>query len=1115
MEENKKCEVQFKYKYNGSKYDDVGVVGNLKELKNWDSNNPVNLPYSEKDGLFISDKIPFPHNINIEYKYVFFRNNEHIWENLPYNMNRKVEIKNEQSLTFVDTEGDPNTNIEKPKIVKKVKKAGKSKTKASESSSGKKKHAVTEPQSEVPKIENKNKGKSKEKKLVKEIKDFKLEDEKEEEVVEKPKKKVRKKGKKKKSKMKENEEIKKLEKEELQKIEDEKLKEKPKSKIISLNDIDKEEADLEEKLKVLDYDSDNDDDKDKDKDNKEKDTKQKESQKYSDIKEDDDIIMCSFTLPFEPVKQNDTFTLKLTNSPLYHILYKVIEKEKNIKWFGSLNDESIYTPEEREKISNLLKEKNMYLIDVEHEVYEKTKILYYGILEPLCHYITLDENDMDNYVNFSEYWKEYKKYIESVCNTIMPYISKKKKTLIFLHDYYFYLFPSIFLNKCNYSKDFQELLPNISMGLYIHIPFPSHEIFKRIPAREEIIASLIKCQVLGFHTFDHSRNFLKTSKRLLGANFVSTTHGDLAANYLENTALIRVKNVTPDIDLIKTYQQDKRYQDKYLEVTNKYKGKIIFVTMDHLIFPITIKNKLVAYKRFLASIGEKAKKVVLVMIIRSNLEEEEKKQDLEMINKLTQEIKDEFDDNVIDIETGKLPYIERLALLASANCYVRTTKQESFSLSVYEFLILRKLYGKEAESTCIISELSGVNTSLANTIKVNPFDYNSLKKGFSDAFQQLGTKDYSDKDFLHAEKSSFKNWFYSFLKDIKNIKLSDENTYYLGVDDTFNFKLKKICSNFNKLNVDLITKYYGQSFKRLIFLDYEGTLPSEDIGQVKIDKLFKDRRPSEEILNLLTELTNDKKNSVYIVAGKGASQLKDWFGSIKNLGLSAEHGFLYKANAQDKWKCIVDTYDTEWRKSCVNIIEPYTQRCEGSSLEIKESSVVWQYSECDQELGKAFASVITSELQVALKNKDVKILNGKGFVEVIALGINKGYFVSYIVKEKIRQKRAPDFILCIGDDASDEKMFRYLKCKSKEIKSFNQKAKLISITVGKKPSEAEYYVNNAKDVQELINKLTLKIAKSVSTFDIKKAALASQFQMEQELEEEKKEKENKTRVYDI
>ena len=219
-------------------------------------------------------------------------------------------------------------------------------------------------------------------------------------------------------------------------------------------------------------------------------------------------------------------------------------------------------------------------------------------------------------------------------------------------------------------------------------------------------------------------------------------------------------------------------------------------------------------------------------------------------------------------------------------------------------------------------------------------------------------------------------------------------------------------------------------------------------------------------------------------------------------GLSAEHGYLYKANSKDKWKKIVDKYDTSWRKICTNIIGPYTDRCEGSTLEIKESSVVWQYSECDQELGKAFASVITSELQVALKNKEVKILNGKGFVEVITLGIDKGYFVSYIIKEKIRQKKAPDFILCIGDDASDEKMFKFLNKKKKEIKSFNHAANLISITVGKKPSEAQYYVNNTKEVQDLIKKFTFKIAKSVSSYDIKKAAMIAQMQDEQENEDE-------------
>ena len=1049
MIETNKCSVVFKYKCKDINYNKVGLVGCLDILKNWNINDPVILTFNEKELIYISNSIELPRNEFIEYKYVFHHNNNKIWENLPNNANRKIKLETNLPQYIIDNEGDPKSIMEMLTILKQPK-------------------CYKGEANNNPDTPNSN------------------QEEPKEGVKHKLKKKGKKKGKKK---------LKKKEKEdEINEIIDEKenIKEK--------DNIDNENDEMNQKLKILDYDSD-----DKEDNIKDKQQNQKEPQKYSDINEDDDIIMCSLNLPFEPIKENDEFKLKLTDSPLFHTLYKVIKNEKNIKWFGSLKNEKIYTQEEREEISNILKEKNMYLINVKPEIYEKTKILFNGILEPLCHYITLDENSMDTYVNFSDYWKEYKKYIDAVCTTILPHISKKKKTLIFLHDYYFFLFPTIFINKCNYTKDYQDILSNISMGLYIHISFPSHEIFKRIPTREEIIASLIKCQVLGFHTFDHSRNFLKTSKRLLGANFVSTVHGDLAANYLENTALIRVKNVTPEIDIIKEYQKDPKFQQKYNEIINKYKDKIIFLAMDHLFFPITIKNKLVAFKRFLSANAERANKVVFLLIVRDEIKGDTKVP--ESMEKIIKEIKDEFGKDVIDVKMMELPYVERLALLASANCYVRTTKQESYSMSVYEFLILKRLYHKELESACIISELSGVNTSLANTIKVNPFDYNSLIKGFSDAYQQLGAKEFSDKDYLHVEKSSLKNWFYSFLKDIKNIKLSDENTYYLGVDDTFNFKLKKISSKFNQLNSEQIVHLYGQSFKRLIFLDFEGTLPTEDIGQGKIEKLFKDRKPSQEILNLLTELTNDKKNSVYIVAGKGAKQLDVWFEGIPNLGLSAEHGYLYKVKAKDQWKKIVDKYDTSWRKICTNIIGPYTDRCEGSTLEIKESSIVWQYSECDQELGKAFASVITSELQVALKNKEVKIINGKGFVEVITLGIDKGYFVSYIIKEKIRQKKAPDFILCIGDDASDEKMFKFLNKKKKEIKGFNHAANLISITVGKKPSEAQYYVNNTKEVQDLIKKFTFKIAKSVSSYDIKKAAMIAQMQDEQENEDEEENKE--------
>ena len=124
MEDSTKCKIQFIYKYKGSKYDDVGVVGNLEELKYWNINNPVNLTYSENEQIYKSNPIYISHNTNIEYKYVFFSNNEHKWEQLPYNQNRKIEIKNESSLILEDIQDNPKTKIKNEISAKPLKKKG-------------------------------------------------------------------------------------------------------------------------------------------------------------------------------------------------------------------------------------------------------------------------------------------------------------------------------------------------------------------------------------------------------------------------------------------------------------------------------------------------------------------------------------------------------------------------------------------------------------------------------------------------------------------------------------------------------------------------------------------------------------------------------------------------------------------------------------------------------------------------------------------------------------------------------------------------------------------------------------------------------------------------------
>ena len=838
--------------------------------------------------------------------------------------------------------------------------------------------------------------------------------------------------------------------------------------------------------------------------------------KIVEISDDDDIIMCSTYIPFNPVRNKDgSFTFVLTNEAIYHTLYRVIQTKKNIKWFGNLKYLKQLKEEDRKEIIKQLEEKNIFIFDIEESIYHKVLRLSEEILEPLFHYNPLRSSIMEDFNLISDHWKAYKEYNNCVCKQISKYITKK--TLIYLHDIQFLLVPNILyaLNKHN-----NDILQNLAIGIFIHSPFPSFDVFKRIPIREDILKSLMKCRVIGFHTFDCSRNFLKSAKRLLSTNYVSTNSGDLAVNYFEHTALIRVKNISPEIDLLKEDIKEEEFNKYYNEIKKKYGNKKnIFVSVDHMHFLLSIKNKLEGYRAFLRELKEKARKNVFLLYIRffdkkedQNIDfhiENNRQQMIDKIDELVLEIKKEFGDDVIELYKGKITYIHRLALFSASNCFVRSSKQESYSLGLYEFLITKKLLNQKGAVSYMISEFSGANTSLGATIKMNPFDINSLKKGFLDSSQKISesTSNYLlslEKDYNHAMKSSCKDWFFSFLKDVKNTKLSDENTFYIGADEGLNFKLLKINPNFKKLYLKQIETDYEKSHKRLLFFDYEGTLPS---AYQNTEFVSKGSPPSTEIINLLKGLTADKRNKVFIVAGKGPEQLKEWFGGVKDLGLAAEHGFMYSVNRQglDKWKKIIKKYDNEWIKNCSDIISPYLERCEGSFLDIKESSIVWQYTDCDQELGKQFVSAMSSELDNLINKYNLKIVNGKGFMEIIAVGVNKGYFVGYKIKEFIKNKKSLDFILCIGDDTSDEKMFHYLNSKKNEIKKYCKKVKIYSVIVGKKPSKANFYVEKPKNVQELISRLVKasnKLSSSISTLDIRALALNSKYRMEDQEEEE-------------
>ena len=847
--------------------------------------------------------------------------------------------------------------------------------------------------------------------------------------------------------------------------------------------------------------------------------------------------MFSFYLPINIEKNIDknNFSIINTEEALYHSLYEIVKDKKNVKWFGFLKEQYDINKEDKEQIKLILEEKNMFLLDINKDLFNKLIELINNRIEPEIYYSCTEEEIITDFNKVIDLWKSYEEFNDYIADIILKDLIKN--SLIFFQDYHFLLVPNKLHEKLRHNSD---MLNNLSLGIFLHNSFPSFHIYNSCIYNEEILISMLKCKVIGFHSFDSSKNFLTSTKKILQANLLSTNNGDFAVNYLDNNTLIRVKNVTPEESLIKNEIISDEFIKDYNELEKKHNKKIkkqIFVTIEQVKFLSNIKNKLEGYKKFLANNKTDFAKNLFLIYIQCTNEEllrlnKDNKQMLEIIKNLVEKIKSEFGEDIIELYIGKISYEKRLALFAFSNCIFNTNKNESYSLGLYEFLLIKKLnyqknklniddinietYIKNKDIiniSYIVSELSNGNNSIGGAVKINPYDYNSIYKGFNLVNTLLSPELNLNKkkekenylltikqDFLYANKFSLKNWFYDFLKDIKSTKLSDENTFFICNNECTQFKLRKIDEKFKKIEIKYISLNYEKSHNRLIFFDFEGTLPSNI-----------NNKPTEEIINLLTELTDDKRNKVFIIAEQGKNQIWEKFREIPYLGMGIEYGFKYIINNPDKknnnWIKLIRNYNNTWIQNCLSIMTPYTERYEGSFLDIKESSVVWYYTDCDQELGKNLGTILTSELGNIINEYNLKIVNGKGFIEVIPQKIHKGYFISHILKRQIKRGKTPDFIMCIGDDLSDEKMFNYLSQKENEIKKYCKDACVYSITVGKKPSMAKYYVDSVKNVKEIINifvKISEKTSNSYSSNIIRKSKLNLKYNIDNEKNEEKK-----------
>jgi trehalose 6-phosphate synthase/phosphatase len=230
----------------------------------------------------------------------------------------------------------------------------------------------------------------------------------------------------------------------------------------------------------------------------------------------------------------------------------------------------------------------------------------------------------------------------------------------------------------------------------------------------------------------------------------------------------------------------------------------------------------------------------------------------------------------------------------------------------------------------------------------------------------------------------------------------------------------------------------------MVFLDYDGTLS-------RFFKKPSDAKPTPELFEILDALQENPKNNLTLITGRDKEIFTKWFGH-KPYTLICEHG-LWQKTGDEEWR-ILEQVSNSWFEVIYPIIERFIDRTPGSSLEIKNYSLAWHYRNVDPVLGENKASELKATIQPLIANHDLEIMDGDKVLEVKVSGVNKGR-----ASTRWTMEHEHDYILAMGDDWTDEFMFKDLP------------ENAVTIKVGNKKTVARYRLKNTKAVYAFLRKL--------------------------------------------
>lgn len=689
------------------------------------------------------------------------------------------------------------------------------------------------------------------------------------------------------------------------------------------------------------------------------------------------FIVVSNRLPVTLAHEGKNWAAKPSAGGLATAMLPILTQMGGL-WIGWPGDDGTIDASEREQILASVSDGYRYVpADLEAGT---AQAFYEGYpnqtVWPLFHYFPTR-------MNFTaEGWTAYQKGNRAFCRAVSGVL--EKDDMIWVHDYHLMLLPECIREQSRQAK----------IGFFLHIPFPSSEVFAMLPHREDVLRGMLGADLIAFHTHLYLQHFRSSLLRILGLESqIDSVEYDGREIRLEVLPI----GIAAD-ELARLIDSDAETARHMQELRSRYRGQQTIIAVDRLDYTKGIPQRMRTYRRLLTQHPELREKVVLIQVA---VPSREGIGDYQSLRSELNELVGEINGDLATAHWTPIVYIhqgvsreELAALYALADIAWVTPLRDGLNLVAKEYCACKPA----GSGVLVLSEFAGAAAEMGEALQVNPYNEDNVAETILRALRMDEAERAARLTPMRRRvmRNNVFVWAERFLETLGSLPEPREVAPAI---------------NFAELQAA-----YRAAPRRIMIFDYDGTLVpiTDDPAWCK---------PSTDLIRNLTRLASDPSNVVAVVSGRRAKDLDRWLGGIANLYLAAEHGLMVHSPKENGWHTLKGLNpDLQWKDKIRPILEHFVDRAPGSFIEEKEFSLVWHYRRVEPEFGSWLAKELLALLGNLLADTDARPLHGKKIVEVKSTWANKGQFASWLLEERGPAR----FVLAVGDDATDEDMFARL-----------------------------------------------------------------------------------------